>query len=84
MGLAMIQHGRAARWVYVIIMWVTVGNGLRYGNRYLYWRGRRGGGEFRLQRCSSALTGTRNRNSAWACWSVWSRCRCTVGPAARA
>ncbi|RPE81623.1 ATP-binding protein [Vulcaniibacterium tengchongense] len=36
MGLAMIHMGEPLAWVYVIIMWVTVGNGLRYGNRYLY------------------------------------------------
>ena len=36
MGLAMIRMGEPLAWVYVILMWVTVGNGLRYGNRYLY------------------------------------------------
>jgi len=36
MGAAMIRMGEPLAWVYVIIMWVTVGNGLRYGNRYLY------------------------------------------------
>lgn len=36
MGAAMIVMGGPLAWVYVIIMWVTVGNGLRYGNRYLY------------------------------------------------
>ena len=35
MAAAMIQMGEPLSWVYVIIMWVTVGNGLRYGNRYL-------------------------------------------------
>jgi len=36
MGAAMIRMGEPLAWVYVIIMWVTVGNGLRYGNRYLF------------------------------------------------
>ena len=35
MAAAMIQMGEPLSWVYVIIMWVTVGNGLRYGTRYL-------------------------------------------------
>ena len=36
MAAAMIRLGEPLAWVYVIIMWVTVGNGLRYGNRYLF------------------------------------------------
>lgn len=36
MGLAMVRMGEPLAWVYVILMWVTVGNGLRFGNRYLY------------------------------------------------
>jgi len=36
MGAAMIRLGEPLAWVYVIIMWVTVGNGLRFGNRYLF------------------------------------------------
>ncbi len=35
MGVAMIQMGEPLAWVYVILMWVTVGNGLRYGTHYL-------------------------------------------------
>ncbi|TXH72912.1 MAG: response regulator [Lysobacteraceae bacterium] len=35
MGAAMIELSEPLAWVYVIIMWVTVGNGLRFGNRYL-------------------------------------------------
>lgn len=35
MCAAMIQMGEPLAWVYVIVMWVTVGNGLRYGERYL-------------------------------------------------
>ncbi len=35
MAAAMIQMGEPLAWVYVIILWVTIGNGLRYGNRYL-------------------------------------------------
>ena len=35
MSAAMVQMGEPLAWVYVIIMWVTVGNGLRFGNRYL-------------------------------------------------
>ena len=35
MALAMIRIGEPLAWVYVILMWVTVGNGLRFGNRYL-------------------------------------------------
>lgn len=35
MGTAMIVIGEPLAWVYIIVMWVTVGNGLRYGNRYL-------------------------------------------------
>jgi len=35
MAAAMIRMGEPLAWVYVIIMWVTIGNGLRYGNRYL-------------------------------------------------
>lgn len=36
MGAAMAVMGGPLAWVYVLIQWVTVGNGLRYGNRYLY------------------------------------------------
>src|SRR5690606_28134174 len=36
MAAAMIRIGEPLAWVYVIIMWVTVGNGLRYGNRWLF------------------------------------------------
>lgn len=36
MGAAMVVIGEPLAWVYVILMWVTVGNGLRYGNRYLF------------------------------------------------
>lgn len=32
---AMMLMGEPLAWVYVIVMWITVGNGLRYGNRYL-------------------------------------------------
>jgi len=35
MAAAMIRMGEPLAWVYVILMWVTVGNGLRYGNRWL-------------------------------------------------
>jgi two-component system sensor histidine kinase RpfC len=35
MAAAMIRLGEPLAWVYVILMWVTVGNGLRYGSRYL-------------------------------------------------
>ena len=35
MVAAMIGMGEPLAWAYVVLMWVTVGNGLRYGNRYL-------------------------------------------------
>lgn len=35
MAVCMIRMGEPIAWLYVVIMWVTVGNGLRYGNRYL-------------------------------------------------
>ncbi len=35
MTAAMALKGEPLAWIYVILMWVTVGNGLRYGNRYL-------------------------------------------------
>ena len=35
MTVAMVLKGEPLAWLYVILMWVTVGNGLRYGNRYL-------------------------------------------------
>ncbi len=35
MTVAMVLKGEPLAWLYVIMMWVTVGNGLRYGNRYL-------------------------------------------------
>ncbi|HEY5970945.1 MAG TPA: ATP-binding protein [Pseudoxanthomonas sp.] len=35
MATAMSLMGEPLAWLYVIMMWVTVGNGLRYGNRYL-------------------------------------------------
>ncbi len=35
MSTAMALMGEPLAWLYVIMMWVTVGNGLRYGNRYL-------------------------------------------------
>ncbi|AKC87863.1 ATP-binding protein [Pseudoxanthomonas suwonensis] len=36
MAAGMIRMGEPLAWVYVVLMWVTVGNGLRYGNRYLH------------------------------------------------
>jgi len=36
MAAGMIRMGEPLAWVYIVVMWVTVGNGLRYGNRYLY------------------------------------------------
>ncbi len=36
MGAAMTVMGGPIGWVYVLILWVTVGNGLRFGTRYLY------------------------------------------------
>jgi len=36
MAAGMIAMGEPLAWVYVVVMWVTVGNGLRYGTRYLY------------------------------------------------
>lgn len=35
MTVAMTWKGEPLAWLYVILMWVTVGNGLRYGNRFL-------------------------------------------------
>ena len=35
MATAMALMGEPLAWLYVIMMWVTVGNGLRYGNRFL-------------------------------------------------
>lgn len=32
----MVQMGEPLAWVYIVVMWVTVGNGMRYGNHYLY------------------------------------------------
>jgi two-component system, sensor histidine kinase RpfC len=36
MAAAMAYHTEPLAWVYVIVMWVTVGNGLRYGTLYLF------------------------------------------------
>lgn len=36
MGAAMLAMGEPLAWVYVILMWVTIGNGLRFGSHYLY------------------------------------------------
>jgi two-component system sensor histidine kinase RpfC len=35
LAAAMIGMGEPLAWAYIVLMWVTVGNGLRYGNRYL-------------------------------------------------
>ncbi len=35
MCTAMALKGEPLSWLYVLLMWVTVGNGLRFGNRYL-------------------------------------------------
>lgn len=35
MAAGMLRMGEPLAWVYVVVLWVTVGNGLRYGNRYL-------------------------------------------------
>jgi len=32
----MVQMGEPLAWVYIVVMWVTVGNGMRFGNNYLY------------------------------------------------
>lgn len=36
MAIAMGIAGEQLAWIYVVLLWVTVGNGLRYGNIYLY------------------------------------------------
>lgn len=36
MGLGLFLLGDLLAWMYVVILWVTVGNGLRYGPRWLY------------------------------------------------
>lgn len=36
MGVGLFLLGDLLAWLYVVIMWVTVGNGLRFGPRYLY------------------------------------------------
>ena len=36
MGIGMYLLGDLLAWLYVVIMWVTVGNGLRYGSRWLH------------------------------------------------
>ena len=36
MGVGLYLLGDLLAWMYVVIMWVTVGNGLRYGPRWLY------------------------------------------------
>ena len=35
LAAAMNGMGEPLSWAYVVLMWITVGNGLRYGNRYL-------------------------------------------------
>lgn len=34
-ALAMLKMGEPLAWLYVVVMWVTIGNGLRYGTAYL-------------------------------------------------
>lgn len=36
MAAAMVIMGEPLAWIYVLLMWVTIGNGLRYGRRYLF------------------------------------------------
>lgn len=36
MGVGLFLLGDLLAWLYVVIMWVTIGNGLRFGPRYLY------------------------------------------------
>jgi two-component system sensor histidine kinase RpfC len=36
MAIAMSALGEPMACIYVVVMWVTVGNGMRYGNRYLW------------------------------------------------
>lgn len=36
MGVGLYLLGELLAWMYVMIMWVTIGNGLRYGPRWLY------------------------------------------------
>ncbi|MET0290259.1 MAG: ATP-binding protein [Pseudoxanthomonas sp.] len=35
LAAAMIGMGESLSWTYIVVMWITVGNGLRYGHRYL-------------------------------------------------
>jgi two-component system sensor histidine kinase RpfC len=35
LAAAMVGMGEPLAWAYIVLMWVTVGNGLRYGNKYL-------------------------------------------------
>jgi two-component system sensor histidine kinase RpfC len=35
LAAAMVGMGEPLAWCYVVLMWVTIGNGLRYGNQYL-------------------------------------------------
>ena len=73
MAAEMIRLGEPLAWVYVILMWVTVGNGLSYGNRYLSIAV----GMAMLSFGSGiALTPywALNRSLASACWSSSSQC----------
>src|SRR5690606_42006489 len=36
MGVGMYLLGDLLAWMYVVIMWVTIGNGLRFGPHWLY------------------------------------------------
>ncbi len=36
MGVGLFLLGDLLAWLYVVILWVTIGNGLRFGPRYLY------------------------------------------------
>jgi two-component system sensor histidine kinase RpfC len=57
-------------------MWVTIGNGLRYGNRYLFCAVAMAGVGFGSGDAGHAYWQA-NLSLAWACWWAWWRCRCT-------
>ena len=78
----MVQMGELA-WVYIVVMWVTVGNGMRFGNHYLYVAVAMAMVSFG---CTVMLTPywQQNFRLAIGLWLAWQRCRCTLDIAAAA
>ncbi len=76
MGGVMFLQGETAAPLYAVFLWVTIGNGMRYGTRYLFAATALAALSFLVMMRATPYW-LNNPYLSWGCWWGWSRCRCT-------